>query len=68
MIFRSPLNFLQLDRLSIDSVEGNSRDMETDNDSATASFPKDCPDTEDSNHPASDTSDLKQGLYDLSLF
>lgn len=46
----------------MDKLEGISREMETDGNSAVASFQKDCPDTEDDNHQASDTSDLKQGF------
>ncbi|XP_038892378.1 uncharacterized protein LOC120081503 [Benincasa hispida] len=44
------------DRLSMDILEGISREMETDGNSADASIQKYCPDTEDSNHHASDTS------------
>ncbi|XP_022150653.1 uncharacterized protein LOC111018735 isoform X2 [Momordica charantia] len=48
------------DRLSMDKLEGINREMETDDNSGVASFQKDCPDTEDDHHHASDTSDLKQ--------
>lgn len=59
---RNTLNFLQHDRLSMDKLEGINREMETDDNSGVASFQKDCPDTEDDHHHASDTSDLKQGF------
>lgn len=67
MTVRNALNFIQHDRLSMDKLEGTVREMATDGNSADVSIQNYCPDTEDSNHHASDTSDLKQGFLDLSL-
>ncbi|XP_022968243.1 uncharacterized protein LOC111467538 isoform X1 [Cucurbita maxima] len=53
------------DRLSTDKLEYISREMEIDDNSGFASFQKDyCPDTEDNNHDASDTSDQKQVIFE----
>ncbi|KAG6573966.1 hypothetical protein SDJN03_27853, partial [Cucurbita argyrosperma subsp. sororia] len=53
------------DRLSTDKLEYISREMEIDDNSGVASFQKDyCPDTEDNNHDASDTSDQKQVIFE----
>lgn len=68
VIVRNALNFIQHDRLSMEKSEGISREMETDGNIADASIQMlYCPDTEDSNHCASDTSGIKQGLLDLSI-